>query len=135
MSAAGGWQPGLCLPQLLAGWCTGGAWVAVPAAGAALGRSSTQAGAAARLPPRPPLPPPLPADLKVLAIAEADHAAIPLAQREDLQQRRDGMEAEQQGGATAAAAAGPEMDEEAAAREDQWGAPKGEPGQWASCVR
>lgn len=74
-------------------------------------------------------------DLKVLAIAEADHAAIPLAQREDLQQRRDGMEAEQQGGATAAAAAGPEMDEEAAAREDQWGAPKGEPGQWASCVR
>lgn len=31
--------------------------------------------------------------------------------------------------------AGPEGEEEAAAREEQWGAPKGEPGQWASCVR
>ena len=30
---------------------------------------------------------------------------------------------------------GPELSEESAAREDQWGAPKGEPGQWASCLR
>jgi splicing factor 3B subunit 3 len=92
--------------------------------------------------------PSFPSDLKVLAIAEADHAAIPLSQREDLklqhqqqqqqqQQQQDGMETDQQNGAAAAGAAmpGPEMDEETAAREDQWAAPKGEPGQWASCVR
>ena len=30
---------------------------------------------------------------------------------------------------------GPEADEEAAAREEQFGAPKGAPGQWASCLR
>lgn len=77
----------------------------------------------------------------MLAIAEADHAAIPLAQRQDLkqqqQQQPEGMETDQQqdGAAAAAAPQGPELDEEAAAREDQWGAPKGEPGQWASCVR
>ena len=75
----------------------------------------------------------------MLAIAEADHAAIPLAQREDLRKEGGGggggmdTDAPQQNGV--AAPAGPEMDEESAAREDQWGAPKGEPGQWASCIR
>ena len=91
-----------------------------------------------------------PADHKMLIVAEADHAAIPLAQREDLKQLREqqqqqqqeqaaSMETDQQNGAAPAAAsaelAGPEADEESAAREDQFGAPKGEPGQWASCVR
>ncbi|KAL4425697.1 hypothetical protein ABPG75_009713 [Micractinium tetrahymenae] len=76
-------------------------------------------------------------DHKVLVIAEADHAAVPLAQREDLQQQQQppaamdtDAPAQQQDGI-----AGPEADEEAAAREEQWGTPKGEPGQWASCVR
>ncbi|PSC75527.1 splicing factor 3B subunit 3-like [Micractinium conductrix] len=76
-------------------------------------------------------------DHKVLVVAEADHAAIPLAQREDLQSAA-AMETDggaQQDGAAGPAVAGPEADEAAAAREDQWGAPKGEPGQWASCVR
>ena len=86
----------------------------------------------------------------MLIVAEADHAAIPLAQREDLKQLREqqqqqqqqaaSMDTDQQNGAAAPAAAsaelaGPEADEESAAREDQFGAPKGEPGQWASCVR
>lgn len=78
-----------------------------------------------------------PTDHKVLVVAEADHAAIPLAQREDLQSAA-AMETDggaQQDGAAGPAVAGPEADEAAAAREDQWGAPKGEPGQWASCVR
>ena len=80
----------------------------------------------------------------MLVVAEADHAAIPLAQREDLKQQQqqeqqeqqqqgaDGMQTDQQDGA---APAGPELSEESAAREDQWGAPKGEAGQWASCLR
>jgi hypothetical protein len=74
-------------------------------------------------------------DFKVLAIAEADHAAVPLAQREDLKRQAAAMETDQQDGGAPAAPRGPEMDEETAAREEQWGAPKGEPGQWASCVR
>jgi len=84
----------------------------------------------------------LSADHKVLVIAEADHAAIPLSQREDLKQQQqpagmdtDDPQQQQQNGAAGPAAAGPEADEETAAREEQFGAPKGEPGQWASCVR
>lgn len=73
----------------------------------------------------------------MLAIAEADYAAIPLAKRDDLRPG-GGAAMDTDGGAQqngAAAPAAPELDEEVAAREEQWGAPKGEPGQWASCVR
>lgn len=83
-----------------------------------------------------PLPTVPPTDHKVLVIAEADYSAVPLAQRDDLQQQQqpaamdtDGAPQQQDG------IAGPEADEATAAREEQWGAPKGEPGQWASCVR
>lgn len=64
-------------------------------------------------------------DTKMLIIGEADHAAIPLAQRESLQARMqvDGT------------AQGPEFDAELAAQEEQYGAPRGENGQWASCLR
>mmetsp|Transcript_4234 Transcript_4234/g.6990 ORF Transcript_4234/g.6990 Transcript_4234/m.6990 type:complete len:1205 (-) Transcript_4234:464-4078(-) len=62
-----------------------------------------------------------------LFIAEADHGAIPLVQREDLRERC--------GVAEGQAMQGVEFDEEQAPLEEQWGAPLGEPGQWAACLR
>ncbi|KAG2485365.1 hypothetical protein HYH03_015856 [Edaphochlamys debaryana] len=69
-------------------------------------------------------------DYKVLLIAEADHAAVPLAEREDLQARLAAI-AEQEG----APVQGVEFNDELAALEEQFGAPKGQPGQWAGCLR
>ncbi|KXZ43846.1 hypothetical protein GPECTOR_79g125 [Gonium pectorale] len=65
---------------------------------------------------------------KLLIIAEADHAAVPLAEREDLQARLAAI-AEEEG------APGVEFNDELAALEEQFGAPKGQPGQWAGCLR
>ena len=65
-------------------------------------------------------------DAQVLVVAEADHQAVPLAKREDLSRRQ-----QEQG----TASRGPELDAEAGAAEEQFGGPKGSPGQWASCVR
>ncbi len=45
------------------------------------------------------------------------------------------MHAEPAAAPAAPAVQGPEADEESAAREEQYGAPKGEPGKWASCIR
>ncbi|GAB4816845.1 hypothetical protein N2152v2_003891 [Parachlorella kessleri] len=90
-------------------------------------------------------------DHKVLLIAESDHQAIPLAERSDLAAQPNGMDTDHANGAAAphqasqplslvaivtlSPALGPEADEESAAREEQYGAPKGEPGTWASCIR
>ena len=65
-------------------------------------------------------------DHKVLLIAEADAQTPPLKDRA----AADGSDAD-----AAPDAAGPESDETAAAAADQLGAPRGEEGQWASCVR
>eukprot|EP00877_Chromochloris_zofingiensis_P000800 jgi/Chrzof1/10720/Cz05g09290.t1 len=64
---------------------------------------------------------------KNLIIAESEHGAVPLAEREDLKQRMQAAEG--------AEARGPEFDEEIAALQEQLGAPIGAPGQWASCLR
>ena len=102
-------------------------------------------------------------DAGCLVVAESDHAAVPLAEREDLRERLqaaaaaaaaaaadggDGAEsgaaaangegaaaAAAEAAAAAAAARGPEFDEEIAAQEEQFGAPPGAPGQWASALR
>ena len=66
-------------------------------------------------------------EANTLVIAEADHASIPSAQR----QQPDAMATD----GAAASTQGIELDEEAAAMEDQLGAPKGDSGQWASCLR
>ena len=69
----------------------------------------------------------------VLIVAEADHAAVPLAVRSG----REGLAAAN-GGEGAAANGGtlpPELDDDAAAAAEQFGAPRGAVGQWASCVR
>jgi len=62
---------------------------------------------------------------RTLIIAESENAAIPSAEREDL---ADVMSGE-------GALKGVEFDEERAAQEEQFGAPKGGSGQWASCLR
>lgn len=63
---------------------------------------------------------------RTLIVAECDHAAVPLAERADLVAR---------GAADGDLPAGPEFDPEQAALEEQWGAPRGAPGQWAACLR
>ncbi|KAG2431599.1 hypothetical protein HYH02_013292 [Chlamydomonas schloesseri] len=68
---------------------------------------------------------------RLLLIAEADHAAVPLAEREDLQARLAAL-AEEQGGAPVQ---GVEFNDELAALEEQFGPPKGAAGQWAGCLR
>uniref|UniRef100_A0A7S3VLT8 DNA damage-binding protein 1 n=1 Tax=Dunaliella tertiolecta TaxID=3047 RepID=A0A7S3VLT8_DUNTE len=65
-----------------------------------------------------------------LFVAEADHAAIPLAEREDVKER---LQAE--GGMDSDAVQGIEFDEDMAALEEQFGTPRGQPGQWAACLR
>ncbi|KAF5839279.1 CPSF A subunit region-domain-containing protein [Dunaliella salina] len=65
-----------------------------------------------------------------LFVAEADHAAIPLAEREDVKER---LQAE--GGMESDAVQGIEFDEDMAALEEQFGTPRGQPGQWAACLR
>eukprot|EP00798_Chlamydomonas_sp_ICE-L_P023642 gene23642-9170_t len=65
-------------------------------------------------------------EFNTLVIAESDHGAIPLAEREDLAER-----AKQEG----VALQGPEFDEETAALEEQFGSPCGQAGQWACCLR
>lgn len=65
-------------------------------------------------------------DYKNLIIAESAHGAVPLAERQDLQDRMQ-VDTEE--------ARGPEFDEEVAALEEQFGPPRGLPGQWASCIR
>ncbi|KAK9916752.1 hypothetical protein WJX75_006568 [Coccomyxa subellipsoidea] len=62
----------------------------------------------------------------MLIVAEADHAAVPLAERRATE---DGMETDN------ALTDGIEFDEERAAEEEQHGAPKNSAGRWASCVR
>ncbi|KAK9824249.1 hypothetical protein WJX72_008915 [[Myrmecia] bisecta] len=69
-------------------------------------------------------------DHKTIAIAESDHAAVPLAERDDGAVSMDALP-----NGSGGAPQGPEQDEERAALEDQFGAPKGPPGQWASCLR
>ncbi|GLC59841.1 hypothetical protein PLESTB_001541500 [Pleodorina starrii] len=69
-------------------------------------------------------------DTRLLLIAESDHAAIPLAEREDLQAKLAAL-AEEEGGPVQ----GVEFNDELAALEEQFGAPKGQPGQWAGCLR
>ncbi|KAL6757658.1 CPSF A subunit region-domain-containing protein [Haematococcus lacustris] len=63
----------------------------------------------------------------MLMVAEADYGAIPLAEREDLKQQ---LQSGENG-----VLQGVEFDEEAAALEEQYGPPKGSPGQWAACLR
>lgn len=67
---------------------------------------------------------------RVVYVAEADHAAIPLADRPDVPAPMDGA-----ANGAAALDQGPELDEERAAAEMQFGGPRGAAGQWASCVR
>ncbi|MEW5303982.1 MAG: hypothetical protein WDW36_006625 [Sanguina aurantia] len=62
---------------------------------------------------------------KSLIVAEADHAAVPLAEREDL---AGGLPEGQ-------VPTGLEFDEDAAAIEEQFGARRGQPGQWAAALR
>ncbi|PNG99382.1 Splicing factor 3B subunit 3, partial [Tetrabaena socialis] len=68
-------------------------------------------------------------ETKLLLIAEADHAAVPLAEREDLQAKLAALAEE--GGPVQ----GVEFNDELAALEEQFGAPKGQSGQWAGCLR
>ncbi|CAL5225226.1 g8014 [Coccomyxa viridis] len=65
-------------------------------------------------------------DHNTLIVAEADHAAVPAAERRATE---DGMDTDGQ------QAEGIEFDEERAAFEEQQGAPKNAPGRWASCLR
>uniref|UniRef100_A0A7R9Z712 DNA damage-binding protein 1 n=1 Tax=Chlamydomonas euryale TaxID=1486919 RepID=A0A7R9Z712_9CHLO len=63
---------------------------------------------------------------RTIILAEGDHGAVALAQRADLLQRAQEAGVQLQG---------TEFDEEIAAAEEQFGAPRGEPGQWAACLR
>lgn len=77
-------------------------------------------------------------ELKVLLLAEADAQAVPWAQRVAAAAAAGGPEGMDTGAPAAPLpldAPGPEADEESAAREEALGAPRGEPGQWASCIR
>eukprot|EP00879_Flechtneria_rotunda_P016767 GHRR01017550.1.p1 GENE.GHRR01017550.1~~GHRR01017550.1.p1 ORF type:complete len:1036 (+),score=359.64 GHRR01017550.1:786-3893(+) len=66
-------------------------------------------------------------DHKTLIVAESDYQAVPIADNPELQKRL----VDESGGSLA----GPEFSAELAAELDQYGAPVGAPGQWASCVR
>jgi len=65
---------------------------------------------------------------KLLIVCESDKQAVPLEERTDLvpPDAMEGVEVKPMA---------PEESEEARAREEQFGAPKGSPRQWASCVR
>eukprot|EP00884_Botryococcus_braunii_P014213 jgi/Botrbrau1/22793/Bobra.0132s0119.1 len=67
-------------------------------------------------------------ETKMIAILESDHAAVPLAEREESLENGHAMPVDGQ-------LKGFEFDEEKAAQEEQFGAPKGPAGQWASCIR
>lgn len=66
-------------------------------------------------------------DYKTLIVAESDYQAVPIADNEELK----GRLVDESG----APIAGPEFSAELAAELDQYGAPMGAVGQWASCVR
>ncbi|KAK9851365.1 hypothetical protein WJX84_007420, partial [Apatococcus fuscideae] len=70
-------------------------------------------------------------DHRVIIVAEADHGAVPLAQREDL----PGPMNIENGAIQEPGFRGPELDEQLGALEQQFGGMRGGQAQWASCVR
>lgn len=94
-----------------------------------LGEAFSQASTALRYTPRKMAVVP---EWRRVVVCESDHQTLSLARRARLAAEAEGL---LQDGVEPPSVPGPELDPEAAAREAQFGAPKGEPGTWASCVR